>query len=224
MTRLVLVHGAASTPRVWDRLIPYLGHCEVLAPERPRTGDLDLELEWLSGLVAGAWVVGLSGGATLGLALAARGGAFAGAVLHEPAVGSLVPGLLAPMRTAFAAGGTAAFARTLYGPSWSVELCGTGAWLDDEVTARELSMFATFEPGGARADGPPVVITLGGDSPPPRRRAADALRDQLGYAVREVPCASHFAPHDAPETFARVLAEIISTSATPSPSGPASPT
>jgi pimeloyl-ACP methyl ester carboxylesterase len=190
---------------VWDRLIPYLGECEVSVPERPRTGDLDLELEWLSGLVADAWLIGLSGGATLGLALAAQGGAFAGAVLHEPAVGSLVPDLLAPMQTAFAEGGTAAFARTLYGRSWSVDLCGIGRWLDDDVTARELAMFAGFEPTAPAPSNSPVVITVGENSPPLRHEAADALEGCYGYAVREVPGASHFAPYDAPGQFAAVL-------------------
>ena len=208
MTRLVLLHGAASTPRVWDRLLPYLGACEVFAPERPRTGDLDLELEWLDPLVKDSWLVGLSGGATLGLALAAQGGSFDGAVLHEPAVGSLVPGLLAPMQEAFQAGGTAAFARTLYGRSWSVDLCGTGAWLDDDVTARELAMFADFEPAPP-VPPTPVVVTVGENSPPLRHLAADALEARHGYAVREVPGASHFAPHDAAEEFAGVLLELV---------------
>lgn len=209
MTRLVLVHGAASTPRVWDRLVPYLDDCEVLAPERPRTGDLDLELEWLSRLVGDAWIVGLSGGATLGLALAAQGGAFAGAVLHEPAVGSMVPGLLAPMRTAFAAGGTAAFARTLYGPSWSVDLCGAGRWLQDDVTARELAMFSSFEPAAPASGTGPAVISVGEHSPPLRHAAAAALRTRFACAVREVPGASHFAPHDNPAAFATVLRDVV---------------
>jgi pimeloyl-ACP methyl ester carboxylesterase len=208
MTRLVLVHGAASTPRVWDRLIPYLGACEISVPERPRTGDLDLELEWLSGLVTDAWLVGLSGGATLGLALAARGGAFAGAVLHEPAVGSLVPDLLAPMQTAFAEGGTAAFARTLYGQSWTVDLCGVGSWLDDHVTARELAMFATFEPAAPAPSTSPVAVTVGQNSPPVRHEAANALENRFGYSVSEIPGASHFAPHDAPDQFATVVIDI----------------
>lgn len=209
MTRLVLVHGTATTPRVWDRLIPYLGECEVSAPERPRTGDLDLELEWLAGLVADAWLVGLSGGATLGLALATQGGALAGAVLHEPAVGSLVPDLLAPMQTAFADGGTAAFARTLYGRSWTVDLCGVGSWLDDDVTARELEMFAGFEPTAPAPRTSPVVVTVGENSPPLRHEAADALEARFGFTVREVPGASHFAPHDAPERFATVLLRTV---------------
>lgn len=208
MTRLVLVHGAASTPRVWDRLLPHLGDCEVSVPERPRTGNLDLELEWLARAVGDAWLVGLSGGATLGLALGVAGGGFAGAVLHEPAVGSLVPGLLAPMRTAFAEGGTAAFARTLYGRSWSADLDGAGPWLDDAVTAAELAMFATFEPGAPAPGTGPVVVSVGERSPSLRQAAADALEGR-GYAVRAVPGASHFAPHDAPGAFATVLLDVV---------------
>ncbi|GAB7005545.1 hypothetical protein JCM18899A_30180 [Nocardioides sp. AN3] len=201
---------------MWDRLIPHLRDCDVVAPERPRTGSLDLELEWLSGLVADSWLVGLSGGATLGLALSARGGSFAGAVLHEPAVGSLVPDLLTPMRVAFAAGGTAAFARTLYGPSWSVDLCGVGLWLDDDVTARELAMFSGFEPAAPSRDAGPVIITVGEHSPPLRHLAADALEGDLGYRIREVPQASHFAPYDAPAAFAAVVLDVIRSAGAPS--------
>jgi pimeloyl-ACP methyl ester carboxylesterase len=209
MTRVVLIHGAASAPWVWDRLMPYLEQWDVCAPERPRTGDLDAELSWLAAQVEGAWLVGLSGGATLGLALAARGGSFAGAVLHEPAVGSLVPGLLTPMRRAFAERGTAGLARTLYGASWSADLCGTGDWLDDEVTARELAMFASFEPSAAAVATGPVLITVGENSPPVRHEAAKALEADFGYVVGEVRGASHFAPYDHAEAFAAALLEAV---------------
>src|SRR4051794_28590938 len=128
MTRVVLLHGAATTARIWDGVVALLtsydGRYDVSAPDRPRTGDLERELAWLGPRVAGAWVVGMSGGATLGLALAASGAPIAGALLHEPAAGSLVPDLLTPAAEAFARGGTTEFGSTLYGPSWLPAMAG----------------------------------------------------------------------------------------------------
>lgn len=210
MPQLVLIHGAASAAGVWDRLVPLLGDCEVLAVTRPRSGDLDAELDWLAPQVEGAWVVGMSGGATLGLALASRGIELAGAVLHEPAVGSLSPSLLAPMAAAFADGGTARFARALYGFSWRPEAVGgPGDWLEDEVTARELAMFRSFEPSPVSSTSGRVVVTFGANSPAIRREAAEALRDVHGHEIRPVPGVGHFAAYDAPEIFARTVREVM---------------
>ena len=84
--RVLLVHGAATTSRVWDRVHELLRDdgVEVVAPDRASTGDLAAELEALADDADGAVVVGVSGGATLGLALASDQ-LLAGAVLHEPA-------------------------------------------------------------------------------------------------------------------------------------------
>jgi len=108
--RVVLIHGAATTSRVWRRVVPLLEGFDVRCPDRPCSGDLAAEVAVLGPACAGAVVAGVSGGATLGLALAAAGVPVAAAVLHEPAVGSLLPGLLDEMRAAYQAGGTAAFA------------------------------------------------------------------------------------------------------------------
>ncbi len=210
MTRLVLIHGAATAAGVWDRLVPMLGDCEVFAVSRPRTGDLETEVDWLAPQVDGAWVIGMSGGATLGLALASRGVTLAGAVLHEPAVGSLAPTLLAPMAAAFAEGGTPRFARTLYGISWRPEVVGgPGDWLEDEVTARELAMFRSYEPAPASPAAGRVVVTFGADSPAIRRDAAEALRAAHGHEIRPVPGVGHFAAYDAPQIFARAVREVV---------------
>ena len=207
MTRVVLVHGAATSARVWERLTPLLPGWDVTAVTRPRTGDLDREVAWLADRAVGAWVVGMSGGATLGLALASTGTHLLGAVLHEPAAGSLAPGLLAPMVAAFEQGGTEAFAQTLYGGSWSPALA-EGA-RDDEVTARELAMFRGFEPGPPSASSGRVVVTCGSRSPQPRHDAAAALRARHGYEVASVPAAGHFAAYDAPEAFAAVVRSVV---------------
>lgn len=207
MTRVVLVHGAATDARVWDRVVPLLEDCEVFAPERPRTGELARELDWLRAQVEGAWVVGMSGGATLGLALAATGTPMAGAVLHEPAVGSLVPGLLAPMAAALAEGGTTAFARLLYGRSW--EPAPGKVWMSDEVTLRELAMFGAFEPAAPHPDAGRVVTTLGSRSPSIRALAARALNEHFGIPVLDVADADHFVAQDAPHQFADVILRTI---------------
>lgn len=207
MTRLVLVHGAAVGPAVWDGVLPHLTGMEVVVAERPRTGDLAAEVAWLATQAEDAWIVGMSGGATLGLAVAATGTPLAGAVLHEPAVGSLVPDLLRPMASAFRDGGTTAFARTLYGPSWRPE--SGAAWLDDEVTARELAMFRSFEPAAPSPAAGRVVTTIGWDSPPVRGEVARALRSRFGIEIVDIPEAAHYAAVDAPERFAAAVLGVV---------------
>ncbi|HWH96914.1 MAG TPA: hypothetical protein VNS80_00970, partial [Pseudolysinimonas sp.] len=100
--RIVLLHGVATTSGVWRPVLPFLEGLDVATPDRPCLGDLDAELGALESIVEGALVAGVSGGATLGLAFAASDVRLAGAILHEPAVGSLVPGLLAPVAAAYA--------------------------------------------------------------------------------------------------------------------------
>jgi pimeloyl-ACP methyl ester carboxylesterase len=212
MSRVVLLHGAATTARVWDAVAALLTAAgteyDVVAPERPRTGDLQRELDWLAPYVEGAWVVGVSGGATLGLALAAAGAPIAGAILHEPAAGSLVPALLGPAAEAFARGGTEDFGATLYGRSWRPAMAGG---VEDAVTARELAMFRAVEPGPAVPPAGPVLVTYGARSPAVRRAAAEALRDCYGYRIRELPAAGHFVAVDAPRAIATLVGEIVPT-------------
>ncbi len=213
MANLVLIPGAAVAPQVWARctaVLGGLGH-SVTTPDRPRSGDLATELAALAPQVEGAWVVGMSGGATLGLALAAQGTALAGAVLHEPAVGSLLPGLLAPIAAAYASGGTTAFARTLYGASWDPTLLGE---VDEAVTARDLAMFRAFEPGPPTAGTGPVLVTWGSESGPARREAAFALRGACGYRIEEINGAGHFVGYDHPELFAATVDREIRTQTT----------
>ena len=207
MTRVVLVHGAATSARVWDRLAPLLPDHDVVAVTRPRTGNLARELAWLAPHVEGAWVVGMSGGATLGLALASGPVPLAGAILHEPAVGTLAPSLLGPMVRAFEESGTTAFAHTLYGDTWTPVLLGGP--VEDAVTAGELAMFRGFEPEPISATAGRVVVTVGERSPAIRHASVEALRAAYGHEVLIVPGASHFAAYDAPHEFASTLLSVI---------------
>jgi len=146
----------------------------------------------------------MSGGATLGLALAARM-QLAGALLHEPAVGSLAPALLAPIAAAFAAGGVAGFGATLYGPSWTAQMS-----LDtDESLGRELAMFRGFEPMVPAADQGPVTISVGELSPPIRHVSVGALVDRFGYEQIVIPGARHFVAVDSPAQFAAAIVERV---------------
>lgn len=206
--RLLLLHGVATTGAVWQPVLDALGALDgfdVSAPDRPACGDLRAELDWLAPLARDAFVVGFSGGATLGLALAASDVRLAGALLHEPAVGSLVPGLLAPVAAAYARDGYAGFGSALYGPGWRTDMA-----LDDGASvARELPMFRAFEPAGATPGQGRVVVSVGALSPRPRQDAAHALRDRLGYETIELAASSHFAVQDNPQDFASLIREFL---------------
>jgi len=193
--RVVLVHGAATGSRVWDATAAALrgriegGRVEVLCPDRPQSGDLDTEIAFLAPLCAGAFVVGVSGGATLGLELAARGVPIAGAVLHEPAAGSLAPGLLDHVAEGLLSGGIDGFGAALYGPAWD-RSCTTAT---PETVAAEFAMFGAFEPAPLGERARLVTLTVGGNSPPPRHRSVRVLCEHLGVAMRVLAGVGHAA-------------------------------
>ena len=209
-TRVLLVHGAATTARVWSPLLALLRAegLEVVAPDRPSSGDLAIEVAALADAAEGSVVVGVSGGATLGLALAATSTGLAGAVLHEPAVGSLVPGLLDHVVAGYAAAGVPGFGAALYGPSWDPSMAPG----DPDAVARDLAMFRRFEPVALRPGHGPVVVTVGERSPAVRHAAARALHDQLGVQVRVLAGAGHFVQHEDPAALATVVRDVLSAS------------
>ena len=204
--RVLLVHGAATTSRVWDRVRELLHDdgVEVVAPDRASSGDLAAELDALADDADGTVVVGVSGGATLGLALASDR-VVAGAVLHEPAVGSLVPGLLDHVVAGFTSGGVPGFGAALYGPSWTPAM----APADPDAVARDLAMFRRFEPAPLHPGQGGVVVTVGELSPPARHDAARALHHLLGVEVRVLPSTGHFVQHDNPQALADAIRSVV---------------
>jgi pimeloyl-ACP methyl ester carboxylesterase len=206
--RFLLVHGTATTARVWAGVVATLRERapagRVAAPDRPSTGSLERELAALRPYAARAVLGGVSGGATLGLAMVAAGFPLAAAVLHEPAVGSLVPGLLAPVAAAYAEGGVEGLGRRLYGPAWTP----AEAPADPAAVDRDLTMFLGFEPDRLPAGGPDVIVTVGENSPPVRHRAAAALERELGVEVRVLLGCGHAVHLERPDVFASVLLDV----------------
>ena len=209
-TRIVLIHGAATTAAVWHGVSRALAalhpRVPVVAPQRAYSGDLAAEVDALAAICADAVVLGVSGGATLGLALLAAGVPLAGAVLHEPAVGSLVPGLLAPVAEAYASGGVAAFGAALYGPAWRTDM----APQDPEAVGRDLGMFRAFEPAppSLPLSGGTVTTTVGALSPPPRHEAARALQTHFGLPYRVIEGCGHAAHLERPESLALLAGSL----------------
>jgi pimeloyl-ACP methyl ester carboxylesterase len=207
--RVVLIHGAATTSRVWRHVVPLLaeagaGEFDVSCPDRACGGDLAAEVASLRDLCHEAVVAGVSGGATLGLALAAAGVPLRAALLHEPAAGSLYPGLLDQVRAAYQAGGVPAFAAALYGPAWTPG----DAPGDPGAVARDLSMFSAFEPSAPAPGSGPVVLTVGGRSPRARHESVRRLADTFGLAVWELPGAGHAVQLEAPGVFAAAITRL----------------
>lgn len=205
--RVVLIHGAATTSRVWRYVVPLLaagGGVAVAVPDRPCTGDLATEAAALRPSCSGAVVAGVSGGATMGLALAAAGVPEA-AVLHEPAVGSLLPGLLDQVRSAYAEGGVPAFARALYGSAWTA----AEAPADPSAVARDVAMFTSFEPAAPAQGMGPVIITVGERSPAARHESAARLADKFGFSVEVIAGAGHAVHLTHPAAFAAVISRAL---------------
>jgi pimeloyl-ACP methyl ester carboxylesterase len=205
---VVLVHGAATTGRVWERLLPYLDGLSVIAPDRPCSGDLALEVHFLRGLSDRAVYVGVGGGATLGLAMLAAGVPLAGALLHEPAAGSLVSRLLDPMAAAYAEGGVPAFARALYGPAWTPEMAPT----DADAVRRDLDMFRAFEPEAPASSVAHVVTTVGELSPPIRYEVGRVLTERLGLPSRVLKGCAHAAHLERPDVLASCIRTLAAAS------------
>ncbi len=129
------------------------------------------------------------------------------AFLHEPAVGSMLPALLAPVSAAYAEGGAEAFGRALYGTGW------TPADLpnDPDAVGRDLAMFRAFEPRQPDPACGPITITVGEHSPAIRHEAAQLLADAFGVPVRVLPGSGHAAHRDQPAAVAGLIRTALQT-------------
>lgn len=225
---VVLVHGVGVGPGSFARLAELLeDRHRVVAVERP-AGDggealpvvdqADRLAEVLVDLGVGdGLLVGVSGGATVGLALAIRHPGVAGAlVLHEPLLGRHAAGLHAQFDEAAALAATGiegamTVVRTVMGePTWDA-LGPDGraaAWSQAARWQAEIPMFAAFDPTAAELGSlwaQPLLVTVGARSTVERRLAAGVLQNLAGVDVIEVPAAGNAAHLDAPEAFASVL-------------------
>jgi pimeloyl-ACP methyl ester carboxylesterase len=198
----LLIHGAATTSGVWRNVVPALPGWSVSTPDRASTGDLAAEIGALAPLAPGAVVGGVSGGATLGLAMLTAGVPMSAAVLHEPAAGSLSPRLLDAAIAAWESGGMPAFGRALYGSAWTP----AEAPADPTRVARDLAMFRSFEPMPWPRPSPSVLLTVGELSPAVRHESVAALSDLLGAQVEVIPGAGHAVHLEQPLAFARLIA------------------
>lgn len=193
-SRVILLSGVATDSVVWDATAKRFTEAgfDVDVPVRPRSGILDDEIDFLAPLCTGAVVVGVSGGATLGVELLARGVDVSAAYLHEPAAGSLCPGLLSPVSDAFEADGVTGFGSALYGPRWRRRMSSS----DASIVSRELAMFRAFEPRPPANGMRPAVLTTGEFSPLVRRESVTAVAKLCGFEVLVLPGTSHAAHLD----------------------------
>lgn len=235
---VVLLHGVGVGPESFASVAELLSeHHRVVVLERPvGLGGRALPLVQQAELLAldlpdigvgGARLVGVSGGATLGLCLAIHHPEVVdGLVLHEPLVGPLAPELHQAFEgaAARAAEGEAQamdVVRAVMGDETWRSLDAAEQQASEAQAARwrgEIAEFAAFEPRVAdlAALAPlPMLVTVGSRSGPERWAAAQVLRRWCGAEIVEVPGAGNAVQLDAPVAFA----ELVSASQTVSSGG-----
>jgi 3-oxoadipate enol-lactonase len=226
---VVLVHGVGIGPWSYAAVAAALAadHTVLVAHRRgygssralPPPASLAEQVDDLAALVDGpAAFVGVSGGATLVLALAlARPARVSAAVVHEPALGPLAPELDAELQAAGAAlaasdgdpAGAVRFVRGLVGDAgWErlgPDRRGDVAALAGAVR-HEVPQFLSFAPhAGELAVAAPVATAVGAASRPSRHRAAAILARHLGTTPTVLPATGHLAQLDNPAALAGAL-------------------
>ena len=238
---VVLVHGVGLGPETFGDLADDLaGAATVATVHRPGYGALGDpgrppvpladQVDALAGLVEDlgqgpAVLVGVSGGATLGLLVALHHPtALRAAVLHEPLVGPLAPALherLAARTAELAADGSPAgvdrFVAGLVGPATWARL--PAPWRDGVRRAgtairREVPAFARLAPArhdleARRGHAPLLVTTVGGSSGTARRQAAGVLVDLAGARAHTLAGVGHLAQVEAPAVLARRTRAVL---------------
>ncbi len=225
---LVLLHGVGTGPVTFADLAALLApDHRVLVLERPRRPGVAVPLEDQAQAVADtiaavtpsgrAALVGVSGGATLGLLVGIRRPeVLDGLLLHEPLVGRHAPALasrfaeLAGQASVHDAAALASVRAVLGKDTWEGL---SGATRVDLFTAAasarlEIPLFAAFDPSEAELRSLqhlPVCTTVGSRSGADRREAAVVLTELAGSPLQEVAGAGNAVQLDAPEAFADVV-------------------
>ena len=228
-TTFALIHGVGFGPATFAPVARELRRAgPVLVIERrgygtrarlapaPRVEDhvADLVAALDAAGVGRAVVAGCSGGATVALAAALLvPERVVAAVAHEPAVGSLAPGLLDVVAGALQRGGGLELVRTLAGPgTWArlspEEIAALEARA--EVIEADARAFMAWEPPlTLAADAARILCTVGDRSDALRRGVARRLERRARACVVVVPTCGHLAQLDAPQEFAAVTSSTI---------------
>ncbi len=227
---VVLVHGVGIGPWSYAGLARRLAvdHEVVVVHRRGygRSAGLALpaslggQVDDLADLGVGpAAFVGVSGGATLVLALAmSHPELVTAAVVHEPVVGALAPELHAQLSAAAARlaasegeAGVLEFVRALIGPSMWQQLHPSqvaAAASCPAVVRAEVPQFLRFEPDPVQLralGGVALVSSVGEASPASRHAAAAAVAAHTGRAPSVLPGAGHLAQLECPSALAALL-------------------
>lgn len=231
---VVLVHGVCFGPETFARPAAALARrVRVITPHRrgygesahlPPGGTVDDHVHDLVTALARMGVsravfAGVSGGATITLATAlARPGLVAAAVIHEPALGPLAPGVHGILSTgagmvaqaADAGDGAEAMASVLAGGTWADLGFAERSRIRDLgcVVRHEVPGFLAFAPSVAdlrRLRDIPVVSSVGGLSRAQRMAAAQILAEHAGARLEVVRGAGHLLQLDAPAVLARCI-------------------
>lgn len=208
---IVLLHGVGFGPETLAEVAAAVPGARVV--ERA-SGSLSTQMAAVAAVAGdgddGPWVAaGVSGGATLALALALAGApGLERVVVHEPLVGRHAPSLWAAVQAGRA---------DVHSPErWFSRLIGgSAAWdalpssVRDAAVARhadlaaEIEPFVTWDPPTLTSP-VPVHTTVGDRSGPARHEAAAALA-AAGATVEVLDDCGHLAQLDNPEAFAEAI-------------------
>lgn len=224
---IVLVHGVGFGPATLDELARALSvQAPVMCVTRRGYGDRGgmapaasvaehvhdvLRVLDDAGVVR-AILAGMSGGATVALAMAlSYPERVVVAVAHEPAVGSVAPELRVLVRGALGRGGGSELLRVLAGAeTWATLSPATVSALEASagLVEADAAAFLAFEPDlGPAPSPPPLVCSVGERSNALRYDVAERLAARTGAPVVIVPGCGHLPQLDAPDAFAELILE-----------------